>query len=260
MELKINMKLSTIIKDVNAFKHEIFLEDQIGIEIQTFPQDIMDENNDQLIKLWKEKLVGFDGTISLHGSSFDLNPGNTDKKILEVTKYRYLQSVNLGKQLGAKYLIFHSQINPFPKVKHIRNKKLNNQIDFWNNLLSNHIPKDITVLLENEYDESPDELLRLIEGIDHDNIGVCLDVGHVLAYSSSDLQNWFSQLKDYIKYIHLHWNDGQSDAHEAPREENLILLSHLLEAYRLDSIITLEYMNIDILSEIKRIRQVIERN
>ena len=59
----------------------------------SFPQHILNDNYEELIKVWKEKLEGFNEVISLHGSSFDLNPGSTDKRILEV------QNIDIYNQL-----------------------------------------------------------------------------------------------------------------------------------------------------------------
>ncbi len=124
------MDISAIIMNTERFDNKEFTSNKVGVEIQSFPQHILDDNYDELIKIWKEKLEGFNEVISLHGSSFDLNPGSTDKRILEVTKYRYLQSIDIAKKLSAKYVIFHSQVNPLLTVKRIRDLKLDNQIKF----------------------------------------------------------------------------------------------------------------------------------
>jgi len=59
--------------------------------------------------------------------------------------------------------------------------------------------------------ELPEEMLRLIEEVAMDNVGVNLDVGH--AYISAMLHNrslleWFELLKDYIIHMHVHNNFG----------------------------------------------------
>ncbi|MCH4886236.1 sugar phosphate isomerase/epimerase [Acidaminobacter sp. JC074] len=249
------MNISTIIMNPERFDSEQFEANNIGIEIQTFPQDMLDDNYDDLIELWKSKLKNYNQTISLHGSSFDLNPGSTDKRVLEVTKFRYLQSVDIAEKLNADYVVFHSQVNPLLTVERIRKLKLKNQIDFWNELLEHNIPSDICVLLENEYDETYEDILEIIDGVNHDNIGVCLDIGHALAYSKVSLENWILNLGDKIKYIHVHWNDGTCDAHDKPSNEELKILADLLDKYNIEPVITLEYYLDNICDEINKVKE-----
>ncbi|KGG79474.1 hypothetical protein Y919_11815 [Caloranaerobacter azorensis H53214] len=125
------IKILTMITDVNQFEPYVFQQNDIGIETQTFPQRILDDEYEDLISKFQNKLKEYKGLVSLHGSAFDLNPGSTDKKVIEVTRYRYLQSIEIAKKLGALYVVFHSQINPLLKVPRIRQMKLNNQIKFW---------------------------------------------------------------------------------------------------------------------------------
>ncbi|WP_427340732.1 sugar phosphate isomerase/epimerase family protein [Caloranaerobacter sp. DY30410] len=250
------IKISTIITDVKDFDPQIFKENDIGIEIQTFPQTILDDNYEDLIIEFQDKLKEYKGIVSLHGSAFDLNPGSTDRKIIEVTKHRYLQSIEIAKTLGASYVVFHSQTNPLLKIRKIRQVKLNNQIKFWNNLLEELQDDNITLLLENEYDEDYKDLLHLVENIKSEKVKICLDIGHALAYSKLDLSEWISELKEHIKYIHLHWNDRQNDSHNIPLNEELNLLAELLSENNISPVITLEYRVNDILQEVKRLRKI----
>ncbi len=100
------MKLSTIITDLKNFDPHIYSKHKVGIEVQTFGQDKLDTDYQPLIIEWASKLKNFNEPISLHGSSFDLNPGSTDKKIIEVTRQRYLQSIDIAKKLEQKMLSF----------------------------------------------------------------------------------------------------------------------------------------------------------
>lgn len=252
------MQISTIIMNPSRFDRVKFSESDLGIEIQTFPQHKLDTDYDDLIKLWNDKLVDFNQPISLHGSSFDLNPGSTDQKIIEVTKYRYLQSIDIAKKVNAKYVIFHSQTNPLLSVKRIRKMKSDNQINFWIDLLEKEIPSDICILIENEYDDTFDDIKSICDGVGKSNFGVCLDVGHVLAYSKISLEEWISNLGKSIKYIHLHWNDGKTDEHNEPSNSELLILKNLLLKYNLSPIITLEYYSEDIYNEVQRVREYIE--
>lgn len=141
-------KVSAIITDIKHFDPHSFTENDIGIEIQTFPQHILDGDYEAIIHAFNNQLIDYNGIISMHGPAFDLNPGSTDVRIIEVTKYRYLQAIEIAKQLRATYLVFHSQINPLLKIKRIRQMKLNNQITFWKNLLDELQDDTITFYLK----------------------------------------------------------------------------------------------------------------
>ena len=67
--------------------------------------------------------------------------------------------------------------------------------------------------LENVYEQTPEMILALIETISSDNIGFCLDVGHMNAFSDTPLIDWLETLGPYLKEVHLHDNDGQGDVH-----------------------------------------------
>nr|WP_250160242.1 TIM barrel protein [Caloranaerobacter azorensis] len=178
---------------------------------------------------------------------------------MEVTRYRYLQSIEIAKKLGALYVVFHSQINPLLKVPRIRQMKLNNQIKFWQDLLEELHDINLTILLENEYDDNYKDLLYLIENIDSEQVRVCLDIGHALAYSKLTLKEWIIGLKSHIEYIHLHWNNRQNDSHSIPSDEELDLLSEILIENDITPIITLEYRVDDIVKEVNRVRKAFDK-
>lgn len=250
------VRVSTMITDINKFMPSVFQKNNIGIEIQTFPQHILDDNYEDLIEKFQKVLKNFRGIVSLHGSAFDLKPGSTDKRILEVTKYRYLQSIEIARKLGASYVVFHSQVNPLLKVSKIKQMKLDNQVKFWIELLNEIKDNKITILLENEYDDNYIDLLYLVEKINSDKVKICFDIGHALAYSDLNLEQWIKGLGSHIKYIHLHWNDRQRDSHDVPSDESLELLNRILVENRINPIITLEYRVDDIINESNKLREI----
>ncbi|WP_425448887.1 sugar phosphate isomerase/epimerase family protein [Dethiothermospora halolimnae] len=218
----------------------------------------MDDNWEDIVLEYQKKLKDFNGIVSLHSPCYDLNPGSTDKKILDVTRYRYLQAIKYSKLVGASYIIFHCQMDPLLKVPEVKKRKLDNHIKFWKDMINNIEDTDITFLLENEYDYDYKDLLYVLKGVDSPRLKCCLDTGHVLAYSGIDIEEWVKNLKEHVKYVHLHWNDGNSDAHQRPNNEFLLYIKEIFNEYNINPIITLEYYGLkDIVSESKRIRKVL---
>lgn len=252
-----DIKLVKLIGDINKSNIDEINNLGIGLEIQSFPQNILDEDYSTIIRDCKNKLKNFSNVISLHGSSFDLNPGSTDKKVIELTKYRYMQSVEIAKEIGAKYVIFHSQLNPLLSVEKIRKLKLDNQIKFWKDFMNEIDDIDVTILLENEYDENPEEILYIVESVNSPKLRICLDTGHILAYSKTSLEEWIVSTKDFITYIHLHFNDGKNDSHSKPSNEQLIYFKNIIEEAEINPILSLEYIFENEVEEINRVRHAL---
>ncbi|WP_025161292.1 sugar phosphate isomerase/epimerase family protein [Paraclostridium bifermentans] len=252
-----DIKLVKLIGDINKSNIDEINNLGIGLEIQSFPQNILDEDYSTIISDCKNKLKNFSNVISLHGSSFDLNPGSTDKKVIELTKYRYMQSVEIAKEIGAKYVIFHSQLNPLLSVEKIRKLKLDNQIKFWKDFMNEIDDIDVTILLENEYDENPEEILHIVKSVNYPKLRICLDTGHILAYSKTSLEEWIVSTKDFITYIHLHFNDGKNDSHSKPSNEQLIYFKNIIEEAEINPILSLEYIFENEVEEINRVRHAL---
>lgn len=61
-------------------------------------------------------------------------------------------------------------------------------------------------------------LARLVEGVDHPRLKVCIDAGHALITEGARAQNAVERLAPLCAAAHLHDNDGRSDAHLIPGE------------------------------------------
>ncbi|MEM1707174.1 MAG: sugar phosphate isomerase/epimerase [Sulfolobales archaeon] len=62
---------------------------------------------------------------------------------------------------------------------------------------------------------TPEDLLAVVRYADAPNLGVCVDVGHAII-TRTPLTSFSSTLRELIKSIHLHDNDGFSDKHLLP--------------------------------------------
>jgi len=67
---------------------------------------------------------------------------------------------------------------------------------------------------------TPGEVLALIEAVGHAAAGVCFDTGHAnLVWRS--VPDYLEQVVPHVCTVHLHDNDGTSDAHLAPGEGDI---------------------------------------
>ncbi|MBW9157958.1 sugar phosphate isomerase/epimerase family protein [Clostridium tagluense] len=251
-----NFKLQQCVGHIDEFDAIENYNLSIGVEIQDFAtSQLLDEGWELRVEKYKEKISGFKGTISLHGAYVDLNPGSPDKKIVEVTKERYLQTVKIAKAVKASYIIFHSQINVSIKDPKVKEIKINRQLYFWKEILEEIEQTDMVILLENFAESDFNDLLMLVEKINSPKVKVCLDLGHVLANSLLGIRQWIEGLNSYIEYIHFHWNDGSYDAHQAPIEGFIEEVSSTLKENKLEPILALEYGIENIEEETNRVRK-----
>ena len=75
-------------------------------------------------------------------------------------------------------------------------------------------------------------MLDVVKGVDHPQFRMCLDVGHVNAYSRIPLRVWLETWAPYITHLHIHNNagfgtDGTADQH-APLNQGSIPMKELL--------------------------------
>ena len=105
------------------------------------------------------------------------------------------------------------------------------------------------IALENVLETEPEWLVDIVKGVDHPKFRMCLDVGHVSAYSKIPVNAWLETWSPYITHFHIHNNaglgtDGTADRH-APLNEGVIPMKELLvriEELCPDASIALELM------------------
>ena len=62
---------------------------------------------------------------------------------------------------------------------------------------------------------SVDDMVRMLEGLDPEVVGFCLDTGHAMLGSDSP-SDYIRALSDRILAVHWHCNDGKEDTHTFP--------------------------------------------
>ncbi len=231
----------------------------IGVEIQDFTApELLDGDWQMRVKSYQERLAGFEGVISMHGAAFDLNPGSIDKKLVALTRERYLQSIQIAQSLGASYVVLHSQINPGLNIPKIREQILHDQIPFWADLLSDTKDIPVTLLLENMFESDWRDLLDLVKTIGSRRVKICLDTGHIKVYAKNAFKIWVEKLLPYMVYVHLSDNEGQYDQHNLPGERMLKDVGRALKNYELNPVVSMEYKPQGLEKEMVRLRNILD--
>lgn len=153
---------------------------------------------------------------TLHGAFLDVVISSDDAFIAEYSKKRLRQSMEIGRELSVKGVVFHSGLVPGVTSPTYLNNWVARQEAFYRELCGDY-PK-LTVYLENTQEDSPKLLLPLIERMsDCKNFKVCLDYAHA-AISKTPVEDWVDVLGPYIAHMHVNDNDLRADLHQIPGE------------------------------------------
>lgn len=211
-----NLSVSSSIDENIEKTVEIANKLNVGIEVCKFADpNILDNDYEELLKSFETALRNLEGFVSLHGTFFDLNPSSKDQRILDVTEYRYNQSFNIAKRLGAKTVVFHTGYNGLVKFPIYHEKFIESHIIFWGKFIKNFENEGIVAVLENTYEDTPEVIKTVIEHVASNNLKACIDTGHVNINSTEPIAHWIKIFGKDLHHMHLHNNYGKCDEHKA---------------------------------------------
>lgn len=192
------------------------IEHRLDYELPTFyyPENL--DNRDLEIARYNALLTEFRGILSMHGPIFDVNVVSLDPEIERISHRRYIQAIEIAKEMDVRYLVFHTQWTPIYPAANATASWLGKVTDYWEKMITEHLEgSNITVLLENFLDPTPDSMLTLLSRISSPHLKACLDTGHVNIFSELSPIDWIHELGSHVAYIHAHNNGGTLDSHEA---------------------------------------------
>lgn len=202
-----NFLISTIAQDAFSAAETFGL----GLELAEFCTALnLDVNFAATDSAIKEKGAGRPLGV-LHGPFNELFPCAIDLKVRELARLRYRQAISCAQGYGISKVVLHAGFNPYLYYPcwFSDESKL-----FWKEFLE-EIPDGMVVCLENVLEKEPELLADLVGSIGSPKLRLCIDFGHVNAYSPVPLSRWLEVCAPYISHFHIHNNDGSSDAHEA---------------------------------------------
>lgn len=192
------------------------IEHKLDYELPTFyyPENL--DNKDEEIAKYKILMEGFTGTLSMHGPIFDVNVVSLDPQIEKISYHRYLQAVEIAKEMNVRYLVFHTQWTPIYTAANATKQWLAKVTDFWEAFIAEHLEgSNLTILIENFLDPNPETMITLLSRVSSPHLRACLDTGHVNIFSDLSPTDWMRELGPHLAYIHCHNNAGELDSHDA---------------------------------------------
>ena len=181
-------------------------------------------------------------SVTLHGPFIDLAAGSIDPVIKAATRSRFEQLLELVPIFRPTAVVCHAGYD-WKRYSSFRDKWMENSLETWSWLAENLRAQGTRLMLENVYESDPRVMRRMLQLLESQNVGFCLDAGHLIAFGQGDLKQWLEDLGTYIGQLHLHDNHGSDDEHLALGEGQIdfkqlftYLISHKLPR----PIITLE--------------------
>ena len=211
----------------------------LGLEIAEFCTAWnMDDRFPETDAVVQSKLQGIPNRV-LHAPFNELFPCAIDPKARQLAASRYRQAIQLAKKYGATKIIIHGGYNPriYYPIWYTEQSIL-----FWKDFLQED--PGVEIVLENVLEEEPGMLLDIIKGVADPRLRICLDVGHVNAYSGIPVMDWLENCGPWISHFHIHNNDGSWDTHNALYQGNIPIKELLNRGETLcpDATVTLELM------------------
>ena len=230
-----NIYLSTTAPDAS----EIACRHGLGIEIAEYCTAWnMDDEFVATDASVREKLEGIERII-LHAPFNELFPCAIDRKARALATERYRQAIDLAKTYGATKVVIHGGYNPwiYYPVWYVEQSVL-----FWKEFLKED--PGVEIVLENVLETEPQWLLDIVKGVDNPRLKLCLDIGHVNAYSEIPLTDWLAGWAPYLSHFHIHNNDTSWDTHNPLMDGTIPMKEFLENAFRLcpNATFTLELM------------------
>lgn len=165
--------------------------------------------------------------ITIHGPFMDLSAGSQDPAIRDITKKRFAQLTEAAKILKPVHIVCHPGYES-RRYSQFRESWVEKSLEIWAWLAEKLGETECRLMLENVYEDGPEDIKVLFERLEKFNVGFCLDTGHHFAFGKESLETWIKELGKYIGHIHLHDNCGDSDGHMPPGQGR-IDFSHLLK-------------------------------
>jgi sugar phosphate isomerase/epimerase len=154
--------------------------------------------------------------LSVHMPFMGLAPGTPDPVAAEAALVRLRQAVKPALALKSSRAVLHLGYD----------RRFDRDSEKFVTLFCQRMVPVIAALaeggcqpvLENVFEPDPSLLLRVRQrfyDMGHYDVGFCLDVGHALAFSATDLPRWWEALAPALREMHLHDNPGYDDLHQA---------------------------------------------
>ena len=221
-------KEQIFISSIDQEARKAALEAGFGIEIAEYCTAWnMDDEFAETDPIVRETLKEIENCV-LHGPFNELFPCAIDRKVRALAAQRYRQAIALAKEYGAKKVVIHSG---YYERLYYPVWFMEQSVVFWKEFFKED--PGVEIVLENVFEEEPQMLLEIVKQENHPSFRICLDIGHVNAYSKIPVSEWIECCSAWISHFHVHNNDTSRDSHSALEEGTIPMEAFFEQADRL---------------------------
>jgi sugar phosphate isomerase/epimerase len=200
--------------DEIAFLPEI-AEIGVGIELGSYGFIGVQSERDweAHFRLHKAICGQFQGVIAMHGPFFGMEYVHIDHLMRDAVNRRLDMTLDVAAKLKASRVVLHSGYKPEIDFFKLQDDWLKRCVEFWQREIRRWADVGIVIVLENDTENLPDLLVRLVDEVDSPFLGLCMDIGHQHFFSELDAVEWVRRMQNRLLHVHLHDNDGTGDKH-----------------------------------------------
>jgi sugar phosphate isomerase/epimerase len=205
MDIFINVPYRMVYKNIKRI-----FELEVGAEIYT-ENNLLEDIRVEDVKELGSSLLDSGVECTVHAPFMDLSPGGYDRAIKRISIDKIKKAVEVAHHLNAKGVVCHPG---YDRWRFDGNEQLwlDSSIETWNEVLS-EAGRDIDIMLENIFEETPSTFLALFGYFRDKNLYFCFDTGHFNLFSKQPLEDWLIPLKNRMREMHIHDNYGSADDH-----------------------------------------------
>jgi sugar phosphate isomerase/epimerase len=207
--------LATYQRDI-AGHCELAQAHQAGLELQVYgyDTDLLDSGWREMVAVHKALLRDFQGELAIHGAFYNLSPASPDRRIVALTRERYLLNLDIAAELGARNVVFHTDFLPIVRNPVYRPDWTKRQVEFWVPMAEEAAQRGVVVALENMWEPEAGIICDVLDQVDSPHLGACIDVGHVYLFSDYvPLETWIERMSPRLVHCHLNNHRGFFDEH-----------------------------------------------
>ncbi|SEQ83355.1 sugar phosphate isomerase/epimerase family protein [Natrinema salaciae] len=162
-------------------------------------------------------------TYSVHAPHLDVAPGNVNERLRSAVVDATVDALDFAAAIDAVGVVTHGGGARTRYPSHVREHVRSQAVETIRACARHAAAVDVPLCLENQrtkpdvrrFTATPDRLASILEAVDvgPDALRVTLDVGHAKA-SGIEYGRFVDRFGDRIHLVHLHDNDGETDAHD----------------------------------------------
>ncbi|MCB2186499.1 MAG: sugar phosphate isomerase/epimerase [Deltaproteobacteria bacterium] len=208
--VQVNLPLRDLLGRFRPLVEGVEFHPEVGLDAQA-----LDTLGPEDLEVARGLLAG--RRVTAHLPFMDLSPGAADTAVGQVASLRLSVAAEWAVGLEARQAVAH--LGYWWMIHRDLDAFARRLAEVLGPVAARLAEAGCDLVLENTMEPDPRPLLTAREataaraGVP---VGLCLDVGHVLAFSRTPLAAWWPAVAGHLAELHLHDNDGQDDRHQPP--------------------------------------------